>query len=60
MFLINERKNNVIVVPEAPANIKALVMTSDSILVAWNPPTKTNGVIIKYHVYIEHPDKVRE
>lgn len=35
-------------------------MTSDSILVAWNPPAKTNGVILKYHVYIEHPNKVRE
>ncbi|XP_065220187.1 cell adhesion molecule Dscam2-like isoform X2 [Planococcus citri] len=43
--------------PEAPATIKALVMTSDSILITWSSPVRTNGVILKYHVYIEHPNK---
>lgn len=35
-------------------------MTSDSVLVAWNPPMKTNGVIVKYYVFIEYPDKVSQ
>ncbi|XP_073979424.1 cell adhesion molecule Dscam2-like isoform X3 [Rhodnius prolixus] len=39
-------------VPGPPADIKALVVTSDSILVSWVPPHDPNGVIIKYYIYI--------
>ncbi|XP_067002094.2 cell adhesion molecule Dscam1 [Anabrus simplex] len=40
-------------VPGPPEQIKTLVMTSDSILVAWTRPLEPNGNIIKYHVYIQ-------
>lgn len=47
--------------PEAPVAIKALVMSSDSILVSWKPPTEPNGIIEQYTVYVqeESPDKVK-
>ncbi|GLH10491.1 Protein sidekick [Gryllus bimaculatus] len=40
-------------VPGPPEQIKALVMTSDSIMVAWTRPLDPNGNIIKYNVYIQ-------
>ena len=39
------------IVPEAPAAIKALAMSPDSILVSWTPPANPNGVIKRYTVY---------
>ncbi|XP_054278015.1 cell adhesion molecule Dscam2-like [Macrosteles quadrilineatus] len=41
-------------VPGIPEQIKALVMTSDSIMVTWTRPTDANGVIIKYTVYVSN------
>ncbi|XP_043207619.1 Down syndrome cell adhesion molecule-like protein Dscam2 isoform X5 [Amphibalanus amphitrite] len=38
-------------VPEAPAAIKALAMSSDSILVSWRQPENPNGIIKRYTVY---------
>ncbi|XP_063232283.1 cell adhesion molecule Dscam2-like [Bacillus rossius redtenbacheri] len=38
--------------PGPPEQIKALAMTSDSILVAWTRPVDPNGNIVKYYVYI--------
>ncbi|CAL7934266.1 unnamed protein product [Xylocopa violacea] len=38
-------------VPEAPIAIKALVMSAESILVSWRPPSQPNGVITQYTVY---------
>ncbi|XP_045473863.1 Down syndrome cell adhesion molecule-like protein Dscam2 isoform X49 [Harmonia axyridis] len=38
-------------VPEAPIAVKALVMSDDSILVSWKPPTEPNGIIEYYTVY---------
>ncbi|VEN35147.1 unnamed protein product, partial [Callosobruchus maculatus] len=38
-------------VPEAPTAVKALVMSADSILVSWKPPTEPNGIIEYYMVY---------
>ncbi|XP_071636111.1 Down syndrome cell adhesion molecule 1 isoform X19 [Temnothorax longispinosus] len=37
--------------PEAPIAIKALVMSSESILISWRPPSQPNGVISQYTVY---------
>ncbi|XP_076239566.1 Down syndrome cell adhesion molecule 1 [Calliopsis andreniformis] len=37
--------------PEAPIAIKALVMSGESILVSWRPPSQPNGVITQYTVY---------
>lgn len=45
-------------VPGAPEQIKALVMTSDSIMVTWTRPSEPNGNIIKFNVYIQHANKV--
>ncbi|XP_076265888.1 Down syndrome cell adhesion molecule 1 isoform X20 [Rhynchophorus ferrugineus] len=38
-------------VPESPTAVKALVMSSDAILVSWKPPTEPNGIIEYYMVY---------
>lgn len=40
-------------VPGPPEQIKALAMTSDSIMVAWTRPLEPNGNIIKYNVYYQ-------
>lgn len=45
-------------VPEAPAAIKALVMSAESILVSWKAPSQPNGVIKQYTVY--YKDKSKE
>lgn len=39
--------------PDAPTSIKAVIMSKDSILVSWKPPTHPNGIIIKYKVYMK-------
>lgn len=39
--------------PEAPTAVKALVMSSEAILVSWKPPAQPNGIITKYKVYIK-------
>ncbi|XP_039278210.1 Down syndrome cell adhesion molecule-like protein Dscam2 isoform X4 [Nilaparvata lugens] len=44
-------------VPGPPEQVKALVMTSESILVTWTRPLEPNGKIIKYNIYIVQPDK---
>ncbi|XP_046991962.1 Down syndrome cell adhesion molecule-like protein Dscam2 [Schistocerca americana] len=38
-------------VPGPPAFVKALSLTSDSILVSWMPPEHPNGIITQYSVY---------
>ncbi|KAL3253629.1 hypothetical protein MRX96_054422 [Rhipicephalus microplus] len=38
-------------VPEAPADIKALVLAPDAILISWLPPPKANGILQRYDVY---------
>ncbi|XP_049839470.1 Down syndrome cell adhesion molecule-like protein Dscam2 [Schistocerca gregaria] len=47
-------------VPGSPAAVKALTLTSDSILVSWLPPEQPNGLITQYTVYCSrknHPSK---
>lgn len=41
----------VVLVPGPVEHIKALVMTSDSVLVAWSRPLQPNGAVVKYTVY---------
>lgn len=38
-------------VPEPPTDVKALVMSSEAILVSWRPPAQPNGIILQYTVY---------
>ncbi|GAB6022583.1 Down syndrome cell adhesion molecule-like protein 1 [Chamberlinius hualienensis] len=38
-------------VPNPPAVAKILLMSSDSVIVSWKPPLRTNGVIVKYTIY---------
>ncbi|XP_073812140.1 Down syndrome cell adhesion molecule 1 isoform X15 [Musca autumnalis] len=38
-------------VPEAPTDVKALVMGQAAILVSWRPPAQPNGIIQQYTVY---------
>ncbi|XP_049833932.1 Down syndrome cell adhesion molecule-like protein Dscam2 isoform X19 [Schistocerca gregaria] len=40
-------------VPEAPNAVKALVMSSESILVSWKPPEQPNGIVTQYTVYVK-------
>lgn len=42
-----------ITVPEAPAALKALVMSTESVLISWKPPAEPNGEINQYTVYIK-------
>ncbi|XP_064651143.1 cell adhesion molecule DSCAM-like isoform X4 [Lineus longissimus] len=46
-------------VPHRPADIKALPVGADQILVSWKPPLHPNGMITKYIVYIKHHEKER-
>ncbi|KAK5645477.1 hypothetical protein RI129_006777 [Pyrocoelia pectoralis] len=39
-------------VPEAPVSIKALVMSTTSILISWKPPQEPNGIVEQYTVYV--------
>lgn len=45
--------------PEAPVAIKALVMSAESILISWRPPSQPNGVISQYTIYTK-ADKAEE
>lgn len=45
--------NLFITVPESPAALKALVMSTESVLVSWKPPAEPNGEINQYTVYIK-------
>ncbi|XP_033238327.1 Down syndrome cell adhesion molecule-like protein Dscam2 isoform X9 [Drosophila pseudoobscura] len=38
-------------VPEAPADIKVVVSSTQSLYISWLPPTEPNGVITKYSLY---------
>lgn len=38
-------------VPDAPANIKVVVSTSQSLFISWLPPNHPNGIITKYTLY---------
>ncbi|KAL1498145.1 hypothetical protein ABEB36_008993 [Hypothenemus hampei] len=43
-------------VPEAPTAVKALIMSSEAILVSWKPPTEPNGIVEYYTVYYKPSD----
>ncbi|XP_018577216.1 Down syndrome cell adhesion molecule-like protein Dscam2 isoform X5 [Anoplophora glabripennis] len=47
-------------VPESPTAVKALVMSSDSILVSWKPPTEPNGIVEYYMVYYKEAGNSNE
>uniref|UniRef100_T1JA70 Down syndrome cell adhesion molecule-like protein Dscam2 n=1 Tax=Strigamia maritima TaxID=126957 RepID=T1JA70_STRMM len=47
-------------VPNAPADIKALPSSPDSVLLTWKPPLNTNGQITKYIVYAKNVDNESE
>ncbi|EEC15031.1 cell adhesion molecule, putative, partial [Ixodes scapularis] len=38
-------------VPQAPEDIKALILAPDAILVSWKPPVRSRGVLLRYTVY---------
>lgn len=44
--------NFVFSVPDPPANIKAMLESTDSAVVTWLPPAHPNGEIQKYGIYI--------
>ncbi|XP_047103842.1 Down syndrome cell adhesion molecule-like protein 1 homolog [Schistocerca piceifrons] len=43
-------------VPGPPADVKALVMDSKSVLISWKPPLHPNGRIKRYKVYFQSLD----
>jgi hypothetical protein len=44
-------------VPGPPQSVKASVMSSDSILVSWQPPSQPNGIVIQFTVYSRTNEK---
>ncbi|XP_063845297.1 cell adhesion molecule Dscam1-like isoform X4 [Scylla paramamosain] len=44
-------------VPGPVEAVKALAVDSQSVLVAWRPPSQPNGVITKYTVHVDQPDQ---
>ncbi|XP_043471452.1 Down syndrome cell adhesion molecule-like protein Dscam2 isoform X5 [Leptopilina heterotoma] len=42
--------------PEVPAGIKAVASSSNSIIVSWQPPLRSNGVITSYSVHVHGPE----
>lgn len=48
------------VVPGAPADIKAVVSSPQSLKVSWLPPLDPNGVITKYNLYRRNMDGRQE
>lgn len=47
-------------VPGPPNAVKASVMSADSILVSWQPPTQSNGIVTQYTVYMRATGKDAE
>uniref|UniRef100_T1J817 Down syndrome cell adhesion molecule-like protein Dscam2 n=1 Tax=Strigamia maritima TaxID=126957 RepID=T1J817_STRMM len=43
-------------VPDAPAAIKTLIISSSAVLVVWKSPLRTNGIITKYVVFMRNSD----
>ncbi|XP_034229993.1 Down syndrome cell adhesion molecule-like protein Dscam2 isoform X12 [Thrips palmi] len=43
-------------VPEAPAAVKGLVKSEESVLISWKAPTRPNGAISQYTVYMRAGD----
>lgn len=46
--------------PEAPAAVKAVVSSEDTMIISWLPPRRLNGILTKYTVYIRVLDKGSE
>lgn len=38
--------------PEVPAGIKAVASSATSIIVSWQPPLRSNGIITSYNVHV--------
>lgn len=49
-----------ILVPSAPADIKAAVSSRNKILVSWLPPASPNGVLVGYTLYMSVIEDGRE
>lgn len=47
-------------VPEEPADIKVLAMSSSSVLVSWLSPRHPNGIITKYTIFWKSEERVEE
>ena len=39
--------------PGPPENVKAVAISSDSVLVLWLPPNPMNGQVLAYKVYMK-------
>ena len=46
----NDSKSSV---PSAPEDVKALVVSADTIKVSWRPPAWRNGDILSYSIYTQ-------
>ncbi|XP_054926091.1 cell adhesion molecule Dscam1-like isoform X1 [Dermacentor andersoni] len=44
-------------VPDAPEDLKVLIVSATSLLVAWKPPVHRNGLITMYSIYAKTLDK---
>ena len=46
-------------VPSAPEDVKAVVVSADSIKLSWRPPAWRNGDILSYSIFTQ-VDRVRD
>lgn len=44
-------------VPDSPEDVKVLIVSATSLLVAWKPPVHRNGLITMYSIYAKTLDK---
>ncbi|GAB6026606.1 Down syndrome cell adhesion molecule-like protein 1 [Chamberlinius hualienensis] len=47
-------------VPGSPGDIKALPLSSDTVLVTWKHPKYPNGILTKYSVYVRSTENAKE
>ncbi|GAB6030896.1 Down syndrome cell adhesion molecule-like protein 1 [Chamberlinius hualienensis] len=40
-------------VPGVPAAVRAVIVSTNTVLVTWKPPIKTNGMLIQYNVHMK-------
>uniref|UniRef100_T1JJ45 Fibronectin type-III domain-containing protein n=1 Tax=Strigamia maritima TaxID=126957 RepID=T1JJ45_STRMM len=44
-------------IPSAPSDVKVFPVSAQSIIIAWKPPNRANGLITEYTVYENNPDR---
>lgn len=51
---------NYFLVPSAPADIKAVISSTNKMLISWLPPKNANGILVGYTFYMSIIEDGRE